>query len=254
MNEPSNEAVQTTRGSNTIFIHSSLDDAGLTPQQFRVFAHISRRASDGDCWAGVDGMAKVCKMNSDTLRDALKVLFERNMVTKTERPGKTTVWRIPPPSFWKITPPERGVGCSNHPPETDIPHPPGTNGCHPPGTRGGEGNPIRKSNKGNPFPVVEVPEALQSPAFLKVWSEWLQHLKEKGRSKWPTESALKKQLSQCAAWGIPKSIATINRCIGANWQGLWAEKNFNSGAAGGSTIMPSRQMQSQPGGGSNGRF
>ena len=97
-NEPLNEAVQSTRGFNVIFIHSSLDDAGLTPQQFRVFAHLSRRASDAVCWASLDTMAKTCRMHADTVKECLKWLETRQMISKETRQGKTTLWKVKPSS------------------------------------------------------------------------------------------------------------------------------------------------------------
>ncbi len=154
------QAIQTTRGFNTIFIHSSLDDAGLTPQQFRVLAHLSRRAGDGLIWASVASMAEVCQIHPDTVRESLTELERRTIISREERPGRTTLFRILPPGSWNIEKPletgKRGRRTS-HPPETNTPpkqmdtHPPETNGGHPPETNGYEGYPCKGNPKeGNP--------------------------------------------------------------------------------------------------------
>lgn len=154
---------QSTRGFNAIFIHSSLDDAGLTPQQFRLFAHLSRRAGEDGCFSSVDNMAEVCKMHPDTVRECQKVLLEKCMIRKHERPGRTTIWEICQPKEWLIsTPPSK-----SNPSLQARPHPPETEGGHPPENYGDEGNP----SKGNP--IKDSAKAVKSPVkqFESKWCE-----------------------------------------------------------------------------------
>lgn len=80
------------------FIPAALDDAGLTPHQFRVFCRIARR---GDCTESVGRIAEATQMNEKTVRAALRGLIERSMVARTERPGTTNVHEVNPPSTWK---------------------------------------------------------------------------------------------------------------------------------------------------------
>lgn len=67
--------------------------------------------------------------------------------------------------------------------------------------------------------LVEIPEALKTPEFEKVWNEWKQHLKEKKVKTTPT--AFRKQLEKCLEWGLTESIKNINYSIAKNWQGLF---------------------------------
>jgi len=83
----------------TPFIPSKLDDADLTPHEFRVFCRISRR---GDCTESVGRMAAAMGMHEDTLRKALSTLCAASMVSKTPRPGTTTLYQERPPSEWDL--------------------------------------------------------------------------------------------------------------------------------------------------------
>lgn len=59
------------------FIPSVLDEAGLSPAEFRVFCRIKRR---GECTEGVPKMAVGCKLHPDTIWEALSRFVELNMV------------------------------------------------------------------------------------------------------------------------------------------------------------------------------
>lgn len=82
------------------FIPAALDDAGLTPHQFRVFCRIARR---GDCTESVGRIAEATRMTENTVRSALKELVGRSMITKTKRPGTTNLYEVLPPSEWGPT-------------------------------------------------------------------------------------------------------------------------------------------------------
>lgn len=146
-----NSASQTTRGFNIIFIHSSLDDAGLTPQQFRVLAHISRRAGDGQSWASNNTMASICRMDEKTVISSLEVLQSRKMIRSRKRPGMTTIWSVEPPGNWDLTFPAKlksGRPFSDPTRTTTQPkQPPRTQPKQPPRyltqTKGDEGNPLK---------------------------------------------------------------------------------------------------------------
>jgi len=154
--EEGSAILQETRGFNIIFIHSSLDDAGLTPQEFRLFAHLSRRAGEGVAFAAAASMAKACRMHPDTVWAALSELERRNMVVRETRPGKTTQIRLTKPSDWNLQP----TGLEGHPLKPGdgnggvTPTPP--NRVAPTGLEGHEGNPIRVSKESNPSSAPSV--------------------------------------------------------------------------------------------------
>lgn len=73
------------------FIHSALDDYGLTMAQFRLFCHIARR---GDCYESVPKMAKHCRMREETAYAALKFLEDHSLVFVQRRQGQSSVLSI----------------------------------------------------------------------------------------------------------------------------------------------------------------
>jgi DNA-binding MarR family transcriptional regulator len=179
-----NTATQTTEGFNAIFIHSSLDDAGLTTQEFRVFAHISRRAGSGRAWAGNKSMSEICQISHNTIDKCLSRLEGMRMVTRMRRPGKTTIYTITPPGQWVIPTPNKG----QLPEETQPTHPkkgvtPTPNeGQHPTQTRDTKDIPLRISKEGpsgdetpereaakGKKPKKPKPERIGMPEFIAAW-------------------------------------------------------------------------------------
>jgi hypothetical protein len=80
-----------------LFVHSAVDDAGLSPQEARVLMHIARR---GDCYSGVKEMARVCRMNKQTVFGCLRRLTARSLIVKETRRGKPHLYRVAPISAW----------------------------------------------------------------------------------------------------------------------------------------------------------
>lgn len=225
MNEPLLEAVQSTRGFNVIFIHSSLDDAGLDPYEFRLFGHISRRAGEGTCWASMSAMAKVCGMCEDVLRRALKTLIDRQMIKREERPGRTTRLIILPPTMWILHPPGQNGGVNN-PPVPSLPHPPGVN---PP-----EGNPgkvIPKNGaKVKKTELPPIPEKLNTSPFIKAWNDWLEN--RKNQRKPVTPAAATRQFNFLLTLGPINAIRSIDQSIMNGWTGLFNVDNRNGNGNG----------------------
>ena len=86
---------------SVLFVHSSLDDAGLTANEFRVYCHLARRAGNtGDAFPSVQTIADVCRMNRDTVWAALKSLTARGMLQRVPRPGLSTVYVLTTPEHW----------------------------------------------------------------------------------------------------------------------------------------------------------
>lgn len=151
--------LQSTREFNLIFIHSSLDDAGLDPFEFRVYAHLARRgAIEGNAFAGLRSIAKICKMNKDTANKAVLELMARKMIKRTLIRKQPTYY-LTPPSQWVS--PETG-----HPTVRNE----GTPSVRPEGTKG---NPIKeippKAPRGG---GVCESESKRMIGFDSFWSEY----------------------------------------------------------------------------------
>lgn len=86
------------RSNRIIFVHSDLDLYGLSPYEFRLYAHIARR---GQCFSNLNTTAKICKMSVRKAQYALKNLESWGLVEKTIRKGKTDIYELTPRSKWK---------------------------------------------------------------------------------------------------------------------------------------------------------
>ncbi len=82
------------------FIPSVLDDYPLDPYEFRLYARINRRGVHGSCWESIANMARATKMSLAKARKALNFLVACGLVTKSERKGKTTEWKLNHPKNW----------------------------------------------------------------------------------------------------------------------------------------------------------
>lgn len=132
---------------NLVFIHSRLDDYGLSSPQFRVYAHLARRAGSGAAWPAVATIAGICQLHPQTVREALRVLVDHRLITRTLRPGTTPIYRLTPAAHWQ--PPTRITGNpseSDAPPSISETTPAKQIQGHPYEIDGAEGNPI----EGNP--------------------------------------------------------------------------------------------------------
>jgi len=86
---------------NVVFIHSRLDDYGLTPPQFRVYAHLARRAGSGAAWPAVATIAATCRLDPKTVRKALRTLVSHKLIHRKERPSETTLYTLAQASDWQ---------------------------------------------------------------------------------------------------------------------------------------------------------
>ena len=101
MKDTNNLRVQEGRDDFPIFIHSELDDYGLTCVEFRVYGRIARRANGGGRHLeSAPHMAAEFGVSEATIRRALKLLVLCNLVSKEVRPGKSTVYRLLPKREW----------------------------------------------------------------------------------------------------------------------------------------------------------
>lgn len=83
------------------FVHSSLDDAGLSPAEFRVYGHVNRVAGrHGVCTQALLTIAGHCDYCPDVARLALKMLTARQMLRRNDVQGIGTEYRLNPPAKW----------------------------------------------------------------------------------------------------------------------------------------------------------
>lgn len=128
--------------SGKLFIHSSIDDAGLTLAEFRVLCHIARREGSDGSFASYPSIAKTCRVNKDTVAKALASLCRAGWITREQRTGQTTIFR----TSERIR--KEGIGDeSTYPKRGDTTHPkrrdsryPKTGDTHPSETEGYEGS------------------------------------------------------------------------------------------------------------------
>ena len=121
-----------------IFLHSALDDHGLDPSAFRVYAHLSRRASSGQAFPAVRSIARVCRLHPKTVRAALRALEAGRLILRQERPGRTAIYRLTPKCEWL----PKAHACQSDTPPKPIPGTPAKPiQDHPCQTDTHEGNP-----------------------------------------------------------------------------------------------------------------
>jgi hypothetical protein len=224
--------LQETSGFNVIFVHSKVDDIGLTTAEFRVYAHLSRRASSNDgCWAGLDSMAATCRMNRDTVRNALEELRNRGMLRVTDRPGKTKIYHLTNPSEWSHPPETRGSPISDPYENRGDTH--RKRGETPIGKEGNEGYPSKEIPQGNPKRALNrsqllslASEATQNPQCLQAWEDWIAHRSEIRKPLTPRSARF--QIEHIKKVGEQEWIALIQRAIAGGWQGFVFSSNYSS--------------------------
>jgi len=194
------------------FIPAWLDDAGLTPAQFRVACHIYRR---GDSFSNAATIAKTCRLKRDTVFEALSHLETAGFIKRTSRPGQTTL--IEPVPF-------EGMGSDN----------PSRLGGREVSRLGGQDPSRLGGHKGNPIkdiPLRKVPKELfpiseslpfLSNEFKTAWESWEKHRRE--IKKKLTPESIQQQFKKFASMGEARSIAAINHSVANGWQGIFEPK------------------------------
>jgi hypothetical protein len=162
------EAPQSAQRQQTVvFIHSTLDDYGLSPAQFRVFCHISRRAGKGFAYPAVESMARICQLHPHTIRKSLKALVKYRLLHCTPRPGKTSLYRVNPPALWQPSGrPKENRAENDTPPLQHEGGPTQMNDGEPSENQGAEGFPL----KGNPKKEnqnTHISESCQVPSTME---------------------------------------------------------------------------------------
>jgi hypothetical protein len=83
-----------------VFIPGFFDDYPLESSEFRLYAHIQRRAGVSGCFESIPNMAKHCYMALKTAKNAIKLLLAAGMIEIQERLGTTNIYTLTPPSCW----------------------------------------------------------------------------------------------------------------------------------------------------------
>src|SRR6266403_347491 len=80
-----------------LFVHSSIDDADLSPGAFRVLGHLVRRAGNKrEAFPASRAIAKICHMKWGTVIDAIRELERTRFVVADKKRGKVTVYHLFP--------------------------------------------------------------------------------------------------------------------------------------------------------------
>ncbi len=202
-----------------MFVHSALDDAGLSPAEFRVYGHLSRRTGLGGAFPSIKSMASFCRLKDRTIRQAIRALLKYGMVRRQDRPGRTPLYTLTPLTSWRLPAPVKahpsplGPGVSKDTPAVRGQDTPPVRGQGYPSPLGpGEGNPIEGDPQKGAVPLSrpgqptaprvwpnEIDKALKEVRLQKqnllLGGYEIEQLSDKERKEWRNLSALEKTLS-----------------------------------------------------------
>ncbi|MDZ8055705.1 MAG: helix-turn-helix domain-containing protein [Aulosira sp. ZfuVER01] len=91
------------RPDSVMFVHNLVDEYGLDPYEFRIYAHAVRRTGgkpDGKYFASLSKTAEICKMSVRKAQYALKFLCEAGFLTQEKRKGRTDQYRMTHSREW----------------------------------------------------------------------------------------------------------------------------------------------------------
>jgi len=130
-------------GKTRPFIPRQMDEAGLTPAQFRVACRVARR---GLCNESIARIAKGCQLAVKTVKAVLVALVARNVLSKQTRYGHTSVYQVKAVENWQPKPSPKDYLAQTAPQAVEQPSPQPKR--HP--------NHLAQTapHKGNPFKVI----------------------------------------------------------------------------------------------------
>lgn len=260
-------AVADDRNDLPFMVHSELDDLDLDPFEFRAYAHMVRRAGRqggrGEHWESVDESAKHCRMDPKTYRRALQGLVERRLVTREDRPGQTSVYRLTSPKAWRPLPQTVGVQ-----PSTPTENGRGTTSGR--GAEKGRGTPTKSGrtplpktvDKGSPKkgvpgresqetstrakpeaakkPTAFDPRTISLPEFVSpdVWEDFVKY--RAGRKRPLTEQGAKLILAKLAKTPLDAD-EMLRNAIERTWTGVFPldgdKRSSKSNGKSGSSVL-----------------
>lgn len=216
-----------------LFLHSTVDDSDLTVYEFRVYAHLCRRAGDERrVWEGQKKIALNCKMSRAAAQKALYGLEEKGWIELHERyredgsQGTNNIIICGPPASVEGTPrlPEMRP---------------------PPLRKAAEGNP----REGNPNKVIQPHSGeLILPDWLpeELWGEWLQHRAEKKSPVTPTSARMLFKKLEGAKDKGHDPVSLVETAIARGWLGIVIPDDSPSkSSAGGRRPQNSAQANQQ---------
>lgn len=229
-------AVKDERRDLPFMVHSELDDLGLSPYEFRVYAHMVRRAGDRDgaYWESVKSGAEHCRMDVKTYRAALAALEALRLVVRVDRPGQTSEYRLTSRSDWRPLPKTGGAPLPNPvlPNPVPLPETVGDPYQKREGTPTGNGT-QRESPEGNPLKVIQRdasakptkpqgfdPKTIPLPDHVTpdVWASFVEHRAE--RRKPLTARAVQLILADLAKTPFDAD-EMLRRTITNGWTGVF---------------------------------
>lgn len=77
-----------TSQARSMYVGSAIDDAGLDVYEFRVYAHLKRRAQDGVVWEKQENIASICCMSRKKVNEVLASLEARAWIAQERRTYK----------------------------------------------------------------------------------------------------------------------------------------------------------------------
>ncbi len=89
--------------NSVMFVHNKLDEYGLDPYEFRVYAHAVRRTGgkpNGKYFASLSKTADICQMSVRRVQYSLKFLCEAGFLTQEKRAGRTDEYRVTLVTKW----------------------------------------------------------------------------------------------------------------------------------------------------------
>lgn len=146
------------------FIPAWLDDAQLPASDFRILAHLWRRADRaGTCFPAAPSIAKCCRLNVDTVWKSLARLQGKGYLSRGKHFRNSNLYRLTVPSQ-RITGNEGVIESPEtrgwQSPEKEGGQSPGKEGRQSPETRGCKGSPVKDLHEGSPREGGEAPGVL----------------------------------------------------------------------------------------------
>jgi hypothetical protein len=135
------------------FIHSVLDDYGLSLAEFRLVSHVSRR---GNCYESIPNIARVCRMDPKTAKRCIKTIVGFKILSREFRKGRTSILKMRPMADWLPGP--KDTPSQTTPEEVEGPDtPPKRHPDHPGQKTPHKGNPseVNPSKGGGRAPSLE---------------------------------------------------------------------------------------------------
>lgn len=94
----------TEKDSRVLFVHSCVDEYGLSAAEFRVLCHVARRAGkERGCDASQAKIAAFCGISQRRVLEILRVLVQANILSRSKAKGgrHTNQYRVNPARDWK---------------------------------------------------------------------------------------------------------------------------------------------------------